>query len=147
MPGAVITIEDVGLAVVLERLLVLVNLSWTRPHVVVAEQADERHVQVRRHIDHRHWLVGGQAVRRDDDVATPQIGHRAETLHPRGDQQRVPTARARADNRHLAITRREALDQLERGFGIGDHRCVGDATRAARSGCNVVGRALAESLE
>src|SRR5260370_3775229 len=46
MPGTVVAVEHVRLAELLELRLVLIDLGWAGRHIVVAEQAEDRDIQV-----------------------------------------------------------------------------------------------------
>src|ERR1700694_6024331 len=55
--GAVVAMELVSLAVILEFGLVLVHLLRARCAIVVAEQAKQRATQVLRHVDRCDWRL------------------------------------------------------------------------------------------
>src|SRR5207244_11772794 len=93
---AVVAMELVRLAVLFELLLVLVHISRGRSLVLVAEQTQERRLEVLRVFDRRHRLLRRQLLFRCDNTTTPQIGDGAETLCSRRCKERVPPTRARA---------------------------------------------------
>src|SRR4026207_650253 len=56
--GAVVAVELVGLAVLLELGLMLIRLLGARRAVVIAEQADQRAAEILGHLDRRDRRVG-----------------------------------------------------------------------------------------
>src|SRR5687768_13752264 len=71
--GAVVAMELVGLAVLLELGLVLVHLFWAGRAVVVAENADQRARKVLRHVDRRDRRLGVEFVLAHHDAAAPEL--------------------------------------------------------------------------
>src|ERR1700754_3098612 len=65
--GAVIAVELVGLAVLLQLGLVLVDLLRARRAIVIAEQAEQRAAEVLGHVDRRHWRLGVELFRAHHD--------------------------------------------------------------------------------
>src|SRR4051812_12089575 len=70
--GAVIAMEFVGLAVLLQLGLVLVYLLGARRPVVIAEQADQRAAEILRHLDRRDRRLGVELLRPHHHAAAPQ---------------------------------------------------------------------------
>src|SRR5579884_2439983 len=64
VPGAVIAVEFVVLAVLLQFGLVLVDLLRAWGAVVIAEQPEQRARQVLRHVDRRHRSLGVELLDR-----------------------------------------------------------------------------------
>src|SRR5277367_2157161 len=71
VPGAVVAMEVVVLAVLLELGLMLVHLLRARRAVVVAEDAEQRAAQVLRHVDRRDGRLRVELLRAHHDAATP----------------------------------------------------------------------------
>src|ERR1700687_944693 len=71
MAGAIVAVELIVLAVLLEFGLVLVHLLGARCAVVVAEQAEQRAAEVLRHIDRRDRRLGGPLLLAPPPAAAP----------------------------------------------------------------------------
>src|SRR5258706_8971977 len=87
---AVEAVELVGLAMLLELGLVLIDLLRRRRLVLVAEEAEERRREILREIDRRDRQVARELVGGHDDPAAPAVDRRVEALHPRGHEHGVP---------------------------------------------------------
>src|SRR2546428_6177020 len=70
--GAVVAVELVHLAVLLELGLVLVHLLGARRAVVVAEYADQRVAEVLRHLDRRDGRFGIEFLLAHYHAAAPE---------------------------------------------------------------------------
>src|SRR5260221_5217707 len=104
---AVEAVELVGLAMLLELGLVLIDLLRRRRLVFVAEEAEERRRQILREIDRRDRQLGRELLGCHDDTAAPAVDRRVEALHPRAHAHGVPTARAGADEPDLPVACRQ----------------------------------------
>src|SRR5690606_23084958 len=103
VPGAVVPVELVRLARLAQRLLVLVDLFRARALVLVAEDAEQGCVEVRRVLDGRDRASRGRGLGRGDDATAPEIDDGVEAWRPRGDEHRVPPAGTGAQDADLAV--------------------------------------------
>src|SRR2546429_5756406 len=85
MAGAVVAVEFVILAELLEHGFGAVHLVAVGVFIVVAEQAEQRTAQLGRQIDGRDWPLGIELLGViDDDVAAPAIDRRVDALERAG---------------------------------------------------------------
>src|SRR5256885_12769846 len=80
MAGAVVAVELVHLAVLLEFGLVLVHLLGARRAVIVAEDADQRAAEVLCHLDRRDRRLGIELLLAHHHAATPEFGAGVDVL-------------------------------------------------------------------
>ena len=97
MAGAIVTVELVCLAVLLELGLVLVHLLGTRCAVVVAEQAEQRAAEVFRHVDRCDGRLRAQLLLAHHHAAPPLFDAGIDVLPLAGIDEGVPAARTGAD--------------------------------------------------
>src|SRR5579863_5029015 len=69
--GAVIAVELVRLAALLELCLVLIDLLRARRAIIVAEQAEQRAAKVLRHVDRRGGRLGVELLLAHHHSAAP----------------------------------------------------------------------------
>src|SRR5213592_1250274 len=99
---AVVAMELVLLAELLELRLVLVDLLGGRRLVLVAEEPDDRAREVLGVIDGRRRLVRRELLLRHDHPSAPALDHGVEALEATAGEERMPAARARAEDADLA---------------------------------------------
>src|SRR5437016_10294258 len=95
---AVVAMELVLLAVLLELRLVLIDLLGRRRLVLVAEEPEDRGREVLGVLDGRHGLVRGQLRLGHDDAAAPALDDCVEALQLAAGEESLPPARARAEH-------------------------------------------------
>src|SRR5205807_7221290 len=78
--GAVVAIELVLLAALLQLSLNLVDLLDIRIGVVIAEDPEQRAAHLWREFDRRPRVVGRKPIRPDDNAATPAIHRRIQAV-------------------------------------------------------------------
>src|SRR5262249_16715624 len=88
----IVTVGLVGLAVLLELVLVLIHLLGARRTVVVAEQAEQRAREVLRHVDRGDWGFGIELLLAHHDAAAPQLDAGIHILPLAGIDEGVPPA-------------------------------------------------------
>src|SRR5215510_7879256 len=99
--GTVVTVELVGLAVLLEFSLVLVHLLGARCAVVIAENADERARKITCHIDWRDRRLRIQFILAHHDAAAPELGAGVNVFFLACIDKCVPPPRAGAEKSDL----------------------------------------------
>jgi hypothetical protein len=72
--GSVVAVELVGLAVLLERSLVLVHLFGARRAIFVAEDANGRAREILRHVDRRDRRFVVELFLAHHHAAAPKVG-------------------------------------------------------------------------
>src|SRR6516165_2896860 len=112
--GAVVAIELVQLAVLLELCLVLVHLLGARRAVVVAEYAEQRAAEVLRHVYRRYGCLGIELFLAHHDAAAPAFGAGVDVLPLAGIDEGVPAAGAGAENADLAVVTGLRADPFHR---------------------------------
>src|SRR3954451_12701128 len=78
--GAVVAVKFVILAVLLQRGLVLIHLLWAWRAIVVAEQPDQRAIEISRHVDRRDGCLLVEFFLAHHDAATPEVRARIDVL-------------------------------------------------------------------
>src|SRR6266545_5124133 len=141
--GAVVAVELVVLAQLLELGLVLVDLFGAGRAVVVAEQAEQRAGEVLGHVDRRDRRLGVELVLAHHHAAAPQVDAGIDVLLLAGIDEGVPAARAGAEHADLAVEIGLGAHPLHGGRGVADHLGVGNAAVGAHLGGDVVGVAVA----
>src|SRR5712664_1175655 len=141
--GAVVAVELVRLAVLLELGLVLVHLLGARRTVVIAEYADERAAEVLGHLDRRDRRLGIELLLAHHHAAAPEVGAGIDVLFLAGVDEGVPATGTGAENADLAVVIGLRAHPLHGGLGIADHLGVGNAAVGAHFGGDVVRVALA----
>src|SRR5215470_11088293 len=101
--GAVVAVELVRLAVLLQFRLVLVHLLGARRAVVVAEDADERAGEVPGQVDRRDRRLVVELLFAHHHAATPQFRAGVDVLLLARIDERVPAARAGAEQADLTV--------------------------------------------
>src|SRR5450631_1459418 len=125
--GAVVAMEFVGLVVLLEFGLVLVDLLRARRAIVIAEEADQRATEIPGHVDRRHRRPGIELLLAHHYAAAPQFGAGVDVLVLAGIDEGVAAAGAGAENPDLAVVITLRAHPLHRGLGVADHLGVGNA--------------------
>src|ERR1043165_6024504 len=146
MAGAVVAVELVSLAVLLERGLVLVYLLRARRTVVVAEDPDQRAAQIPGHVDRRDRRLGVELLLAHHDAAAPQVGTGVDVLFLTRIDEGVAAARAGAEYADLAVEAGLPAHPLHRRLGIADHLRIGNAALGTHLGGDVVRIAVARAL-
>src|SRR5712692_8909616 len=100
---AVVAMELVVLAVLLQLGLVLVDLFRRRRLVLVAEDPEDRAREILGEVDGRRWLVRGQLFLRHDHAAAPALDHRVEALQLAAREERLAASRARAEDADFPV--------------------------------------------
>src|SRR5205823_2852657 len=104
MAAAVVAVEFVVLAELLEYLLGAVGVLAVGVLVVVAKDAKDRTRHLLGKIDRRDRLAGIEHLLViDDDVAAPAVHQRVDAGHAAGDQISVPPAGAETDHPDLTV--------------------------------------------
>src|SRR5262245_21818549 len=101
--GTVVTVELVGLAVLLEFSLVLVHLLGAWRAVVVAENADQGAGKIPREIDWRYRRLVVEFILAHHHAAAPQLGAGIDVFFLTCIDECVPATRAGAEQADLAI--------------------------------------------
>src|SRR6266704_354442 len=101
--GAVIAVELVHLAVLLELGLMLVHLLGARRAVVVAEYAEQRAAEVLRHLDRRDGRLGIELLLAHHHAAAPELDAGIDVLPLAGVDESVPATRTGAEDADLAV--------------------------------------------
>src|SRR5580692_10644280 len=96
--GAVVAMELVHFAVLLELGLVLVHLLGARRAVVVAEYAEQRAAEVLRHLDRRDGGLGIELLLAHHHTAAPEVGAGVDIPSLTGIDESVPATRTGAEN-------------------------------------------------
>src|SRR5262245_59853669 len=103
MAGAVVAMEFVALAELLEQFLGAVDVVAVRVLVVIAEDAEQGRGELLGVVDRRdRLLVVELLLVIDDDIAAPAIDHGVEARHQTAGEIGLPSARAEADDADLA---------------------------------------------
>src|SRR5712692_7610008 len=100
--GPVVAMELVVLAVLLQLRLVLVDLFRRGRLVLVAEEPEDRGREVLGEVDGCRRLGRGQLFLRHDHAPAPALDHRVEALQLAAREERLPAARARAEDADLS---------------------------------------------
>src|SRR5687767_7698836 len=95
--SAVVAVELVRLAVLLELGLVLVHLLGARCAIFVTEEAEQRATKVLRHVDGRDRLLGVELLLAHHHAASPLLYAGIDVLALAGIDEGVPAARTGAD--------------------------------------------------
>src|SRR5689334_1519679 len=101
--GAVVAVKLVGLAVLLQFGLVLVDLLGARRAVVIAEQAEQRAREILGHVDRRDRCLLVQLFLAHHDTSAPKFDAGVNILLLAGIDEGVPPARARTIDADLAV--------------------------------------------
>src|SRR6202795_87871 len=101
--GAVVAVELVHLAVLLELGLVRVHLLGARRAVVVAEYAKQRAAEVLRHLDRCDGRLGIELLLAHHHAAAPEVGAGVDVLPLAGIDEGVPATRTGAANPDLSL--------------------------------------------
>src|SRR5207248_7559150 len=144
--GAIVAVELVHLAVLLELSLVLVHLLGARRAVVIAEQAEQRTAQVLCHVDWRDRRLGIEFLLAHHHATAPKLGAGVDVLALTGIDEGVTATRTGTEKADLAVMVGLRAHPLYGGFGIANHLGVGDDAFGADLGGDVVRIALACTL-
>src|ERR1700731_1587009 len=118
--GAVVAVELVRLATLLELGLVLVHLLGARRAGVIAEDADQRTTKILGHFDRRDRRLGIEFLLAHHHAAAPEFGAGVDVLFLAGIDEGVPAAGTRAENADLAVMTGLRAHPLHRGLGVAD---------------------------
>src|ERR687885_1228394 len=110
VPGPVVAVELVGLALLLQLCFQRVDLLGRRALVVVAEQPEHRRLEVLGVLDGRDRLAGREILLVGDDAPAPQVADGREARYAAADQVSVATAGAGANDPDLASAGRQRLE-------------------------------------
>src|SRR5258705_6353929 len=134
--GAVIAMELVSLAELLQYRLGAVDMVGRGVLVVIAEQAQQRTAQLVGEVDRRHRPLGAEllGILRivDDDIAAPAIDRGVDIGQRAGGEIGVAAARAEADHADLAGGIGLLAQVSGAGIDIAYHLGVAVAAIAAR---------------
>src|ERR1700675_1894642 len=104
MPGAVVAVEFIAFAELLEFSFGAVDLIGMRIFIVVAENSKQRAGQFFRQLDWSHRSLGVQGLRIvHDHVAAPAIDRCIDTRNRAGGEKTVSAAGAKADRPDFAV--------------------------------------------
>src|SRR5262249_32788899 len=103
VPGAVIAVELVIFAVLLELGLVLVHLLRGRRPVLIAEEAKQRAGQVPGKLDRSGRLLRVELFLTHHHAAAPQLAGGVDVLGMASKQEGLPSARAGAEHPDLTV--------------------------------------------
>src|SRR5690606_7679658 len=143
---AVVAVELVILAVLLELGLMLVHLLRTWRAILIPEKAEQRTGQILREIDRCNRRLGVQVFLGHGDTTDPEIDAGIDILLLTRVEERVPTARAGTEDTDLAIMPALSAHPFHRGLGISDDLRVRHATFGTHLRRDVIGIALTIAL-
>src|ERR1700730_17794923 len=103
VPGAVIAMELILLAVLLQLRLVLVHLLRCRRTILVAEQTEQRAGEALAELDRRRRLLRVQLLLAHHHPAAPQLDRGVDAVGVAGKQEGLPAGRAGAEYADLTI--------------------------------------------
>src|SRR6185437_13760081 len=136
--GAVVAVEFIVFAVLLELGFVLVHLLRARRAIVVAEEAEQRAGEVLRHVDWRDRLFLVEVRLGHHHVAAPLLDAGIDVLALAGVDESVPAARARPHHTDLAVVIGLRAHPRHGAGGIAHHLGIGDAALSTNLGADVV---------
>src|SRR5690606_1747557 len=142
--GAVVAVELVGLAVLVQLGLVPVHLGGAGGAVFVAEQPQHRAGQVLGQVDRRHRILVVEVPGGHDDPATPAVHHRVHLGGAARGQVGVAATGAGAEQPDLAGEVGQRLQVRHARPAVVDDLLVGDVALRAHARGDVVGGAVAE---
>jgi hypothetical protein len=134
--GAVVAVELVILAVLLQFRLGLVDVLRGRVGVFIAEQAQQRAIDPFGQIDRCNGLGLGQSrLVVDDDIAAPAIDCSLDQMRQfAGRQISLPPAGAKSDHADLAAGMRLRAQEVDGASHIAEHLLVRNAAALAHLG-------------
>src|SRR5262245_27311746 len=142
MAGAVIAVELIGLAQLLEHGFGAVHLVTVGIFIIVAEQAEQRTAQFCRQIDRCDRPLGIELLGIvDDDIAAPAIHRRVDAVERAGCEISVSPSGAEADHSDLAVGVGLSAQVLRRARDVAQNLLVGDAAGRAYAGADIIGTA------
>jgi hypothetical protein len=121
----------------------VVHLLRARCAILVAEKAEQRAAEVLRHVDRCNGRFGIELLLTHNHAASPQLSASVDVLPLAGIDERMPAARAGAEQTNLAVVIGLRAHPLHRGFGIADHLGVRNSSLGAHLGGKVVGIIIA----
>ncbi len=144
VPGAVIAVELVVLAELLEYRLGAIDLIGGRIGVVIAENAEQRTVQLFRQIDRgdRALVVEVLGIV-DDHIAAPAIDRGVDPRQRAGGEVGMTATGAEADDADFAGGIGLSAQPRHGARGIAHDLRVGNAAGGADAGTKIVGRLIA----
>src|SRR5215467_57976 len=144
--GAVVSVELVAFAVLLELGLVLVDLFWARRAILVAEDAEQRAGQRFGEFDGGRGRLGVELFLCHDDATSPQIDARVGIPLVTGIEIRVPAAGAGSEHADLAVLAWLCAQPFHGALGVANDLGVRYAALGPHLGGHVIGIALAVAL-
>src|SRR5689334_17076070 len=135
---AIVAVELVVLARLLELFLVAVHLLGRRSFIVVAEKAEHGTGKVLREIDRRNRLLGRQLFFRSSDAAAPAFDECVDAFEFAGGEKSVTAAGACSENADFAVPVGLRADKLQRAFEIAEHLVVRHTAGGANFGADVL---------
>src|SRR5262245_50534195 len=144
--GAVVSVELVAFAVLLELGLVLVHLLWARGAILVAEDAEQRAGQRFGELDGGRRRLGVELFLCHDDTASPQIGACVGVPLVASVGKRVPSTGAGAEHADLAVLARLCAQPFHCALGVADDLGVRNAALGPHLGGHVIRVAWAVAL-
>src|SRR3972149_6012583 len=138
-----IHVELVGLAVLLEFLLVLGHLLRGWALVLRAKEAQERAREVLGVVDRGNGLLGGELFLRHHHTPTPAVHGRVKALHTTRDEKRVSAPRTGAEDTHLTVDVRKRAQVPHGPFNIADRLVVRNAASRPHFGPHIFWRPMA----
>src|SRR6201996_7496612 len=119
--GAVIAMELVVLAVLLQLGLVLVDLLGARRAVVIAEQAEQRAAEILGHVDRRGRRLVVELFLAHHHTPAPQLDAGVNVLFLAGVDEGMTAAGAGAENADLAVVVWLPAHPFHGRLGVADH--------------------------
>src|SRR6185503_15481935 len=122
-----------------------VHLIGSGRLVLVAEDPEDRAIEVRNVVDGSHGLLRSELIGSGCYATTPQVGHGIELRSSASHEHGIAPARAGADDADFATGIGQRADVLQCAFAISHDAIVGDATLTTDLGRDVIGLAGAGS--
>src|SRR5580692_826089 len=144
--SAVVAMEFVRLAVLLELSLVHIHLFGARRPVIIAEQAKQRTVKVLRHVDRRDRCFVVELFLAHYDATAPKFDASVDILFLTRINEGVATAGTGSENAYFAIEVRLRAHPFYGSRSVSHHLGIGNATLGADLGSNIIRIALACAL-
>src|ERR1700733_7874424 len=144
--GAVVRMEFVRLALLLELGLVHIHLLRARGTVIVAEQTEQRTVEVLCHVDRRNRCLVVEFFLAHHDPSAPKLHAGVDVLFLARIDEGVAAAGTGSEDAHLAVEVWLGAHPLYGSRRVADHLSIRNSALGAHLGGDVVGIALARAL-